>query len=342
MGETKKKCIKIIAFCLIALMIFTLVFRILWISYSSGSYREFYKEKDNTANVVLIGTSTIRRDWISLEAWRETGYNYFAMCSVAQPLPLIKYLMIESEKTQSPDLYVIDLRSMSLPGGSYVKSGDIRRVTDNMKISANRKAAIDDSLKFAGIKTSNGNRDYYFSFMYYHSMWKNISLSNITRSSVYKGYCLDSVQTTSTATTASAMGWDHNATPTMPAINKKYFDELLSYINSHKLKVLFLIPPMQFSEEDSGRLAATVDYLKAKGYNIYDANDHYAEMNIDFSKDFRNVHHMSQWGAQKFTKVFAKYITAHYNLTKHVNASETAQWNKAYADYESALKSRLK
>jgi len=51
------------------------------------------------------------------------------------------------------------MRSMSLPGKSRVSAGDIRKVTDNMKFSLNRINAIDAALDYAGIKTSNGNRD---------------------------------------------------------------------------------------------------------------------------------------------------------------------------------------
>lgn len=334
MNITLKRCIRAALFIIIALILSGMVFTVLWVPYGDGSYRDFYSERKDTANVVLIGTSNIKRDWISLEAWKETGYNYYALCSSGQPMPLIKYLMIEAQKTQSPDLFVIDMRSMSLPGKSRVSAGDIRKVTDNMKFSLNRINAIDAALDYAGIKTSNGNRDYYFSFMYYHSMWKHMSAANLRTASTLKGYSLDHLQKVSLSVADQKMGWYHSPTGTLPAENVRCLNDLLAYIRQNNLNVLFLIPPMHFSAADSARLAAAVQLIKSRGCKIYDANDHYAGMGIDFTTDYRNPHHMNQRGAVKFTSVFAKYLTEHYSFTKHNDAKQKAAWAKAYARYK--------
>jgi len=72
---------------------------------------------------------------------------------------------------------------------------------------------------------------------------------------------------------------------------------------------------MHFSAADSARLAAAVQLIKSRGCKIYDANDHYAGMGIDFTTDYRNPHHMNQRGAVKFTSVFA-------NISRNITASQ--------------------
>ena len=119
-----------------------------------------------------------------------------------------------------------------------------------------------------------------------------MSAANLRTASTLKGYSLDHLQKVSLSVADQKMGWYHSPTGTLPAENVRCLNDLLAYIRQNNLNVLFLIPPMHFSAADSARLAAAVQLIKSRGCKIYDANDHYAGMGIDFTTDYRNPHHM--------------------------------------------------
>ena len=161
----KKKIIKIVMFLFVFCILFYYVSNVLWINKQPIAY--FYKEPKDSLDVVYVGASNVYQQFNAPLAYYLYGYTTGILSSSEQPFPTIEYLIKESEKYQSPELYVIDITRVIDDLGN-LKEGAIRKTTDFMKFSKNRIDAINKLLKNIGTKKSE-YINYYFSFFMYHN-----------------------------------------------------------------------------------------------------------------------------------------------------------------------------
>ena len=144
-----KHLLKSILFLLIFVVLFCYTFKILWISENSVSY--FYDEPKNSLDVIYLGSSNAYIHFNSVLAYDLYGYTTGILSSPSQPIPLIKYLIKESQKYQTPSLYVIDITMFGYSLSSLTE-GEIRHGIDTMKFSQNRIDAINNLLSYTNIK----------------------------------------------------------------------------------------------------------------------------------------------------------------------------------------------
>ena len=170
-----KKLIKSLAFLLVLSVVLSLTFRVLWIRdnvYSKEVFRDFYGLPENSTDVVFIGASGIKEYYIVPEAFHHNGISSYALATGNQPFGAAKYVIQEAEKTQDPEVYVVDIRMLIY---DEYDEGAIRRIADPMKFSKTRTALIDDLLDYyeeCNPELEVNRMDYYFSYSTYHSRWE--------------------------------------------------------------------------------------------------------------------------------------------------------------------------
>ena len=169
-----KKVIKTIIFLFIFGILFRLVFGILWVR---TPIRDFYKEPRNSLDVVYLGSSNAYAHFNTTLAYQKYGFTTGIMAADAMPFLMVEYLIKESEKYQSPNLYVIDIARVADEFGNH-SEGDIRKSTDSMRFSYNRIQAINEILSYTDIKKSD-YINYYLSYTLYHDRWEDFLRGNL-------------------------------------------------------------------------------------------------------------------------------------------------------------------
>ncbi len=321
-----KKVIKIIAFILIFMLIWNYVFTIIWANRNSIS--QFYEEPKNSLDVVYIGSSNSYAHFNNTLAYHLYGYTTGLLASDGQPFALVEYLLKEATKYQKPNVYVIDINCITTDVG-YFNSGDVRKVTDNMKFSKNRIDAINDLIQYLPQEDQDEKLSFYFSFLTYHNSWRYIGDYSFKPISLIKGHLID--EGTAVISPEEEYVWKKEEME-LPEENKQILTDLMDYIEDEKLEVLFVIPPRSFTEENNKKLNYAARMLEDRGFKVFNANL-VDEINIDFSHDLYNSAHLNAYGATKFTKYFAKYLKDNYNLKDHRSDEKYESWNKAYEEY---------
>ena len=173
-GGKNRIVLRIAVFLLLAALLFAYFNQVLTISASDSNRKiinAFYHEEENTIDVLYLGTSASNRYFISPLAYEETGMTVFTLATMGMPLFFVPELIEEVQKTQEPQLYVIELRSV-LKDKEAITDAHIRRVTDSMKFSENRTDAIRKALDFTeGAQESDVGEDfleYYLPIIKYH------------------------------------------------------------------------------------------------------------------------------------------------------------------------------
>lgn len=325
-----KNFIKTITFITIFFMLLSYVIKILWLPPSPIS--DFYKEPKNSLDVIYIGSSNVFVHFNPVLAYETQGITTGMMSTNSQPIVLTKYLIEESRKTQNPKIYIIDL-ARAVETLDQFSEENIRQTTDEMKFSKNRINAINDTLSYKEEVNKKDYINFYFSFLMYHNKWKSISGANLTNvSNLYKGFWFHYLTTKTEPQEKFVWKQDYQELDTE---TKKIFLDLINYIKSNNLRVLFVIPPRKFNEKINSKLNTLIMEVQENNLDIINFNtyDEFIEK-IDYSTDYYNEAHFNIYGSTKFTLYFSKYLREKYNLPSHKDDEKYKSWNEEYERFK--------
>ncbi len=319
------KFIKFIVFLIIFYILWSIVFKVLWLEKANVGY--FYDEPKNSIDVVYVGSSNVLAHYNAPLAYDLHGFTVSLLATNAQPFSAIKYLLEESKKYQNPELYVIDIARVG-DEFSEDKEGYQRNVIDSLKNSKNRIDAINGMLKYTDLKKED-YINYYFSFLLYHNKWKNISKINIVgNETLYKGYLFD--EGTYKVEKQNEYQWNNEKTR-LKQENKEILEDLLDYIKANKLNVLFVVPSRVF--KNVGSINCAISIIQENGFDVINFNT-LEDFKVDYSKDFYNSAHLNVWGATKYTKYFSEYLKKYYDLPDHRNDELYNSWENEYIRFK--------
>ena len=340
MEQPQKTSKKWILHTLVFLIIFGLLF--VWVSYlfrppttDRKGLVGFYAEPENSLDVILIGGSSTYVYWAPYNAWHDYGFTSYDFSASSMSPALLKPLMQEAEKTQSPKLYVIDLRAFDVreEHPDFYSEEYLRNITDSMDYSVNRAKMVHDSYGYEQPALQYDPASY-LDLMLYHSRWQELSEDSFKYASrdvaePNKGFLF-----IKWALLAPFEKHDYSdVTDVLPLSEQtdQILHELLSYCRENDLPVLFTLNPYY---QDSPTTKARYNYIEgvvnSYGYDFLDANEYYDEMNLDFSTDFYHRDHVNLYGAEKYTRFLGNYLKEHYALEDRRSDPAYQSWNEGY------------
>lgn len=319
---------------IIFIAIFVLaLFPVSYIVRTNGDVKDrfsgFYAEKENTLDIVMIGSSPVFPYYSAPKLWGETGIAAYPLSSNMQRPAAMKYLVEEAEKTQSPSLYIFEMRMYTIADeGLSENMAYTRGVTDNLKYSGNRVRTIQ-----AMVPETEDRLSYYIDLFQYHTNWKMFALPSewknwrYQKMSPLKGFFIkDEVGPTPRPEIAGAEG---KLAP--PPEQEAYLQDLLAYLQEKQLQSLFIVSPYGVSIEDQQMFSYMGDMIEEAGYRFLNMNDHYDEIGIVFEEDFADyASHTNVVGAEKCTDYLKAYLLANYSFADKRGDARYASWDQAY------------
>ncbi|MDD4199876.1 MAG: hypothetical protein PHS19_00645, partial [Eubacteriales bacterium] len=313
------------------------------------TFKAFYAEKENTIDVIYLGTSASNRYFINPKAFHDEGISSFTLATMGMPLFYVPNLIDEVEKSQDPDLYIIELRWVDKEV-EQITDAHIRRVTDNLKMSENRHGAIKKSFEYmGGSKGALGDItykevEYLFPIIKYHSRLAQESMTvgdlKIPSSrNETKGYVM-SYNTTKQVNQFMSRLSDKREP--LSEMAETALDEVLDYCDTlpEDKQVLFVLSPYSVKKAQMPKFNTAIDIVKERGYDVINFNtpEMYQELDIDWDHDFYNSKHLNFIGAEKYTNWLTAYIKQNYNLKDHRGDAVYDSWEKAYKIYRDYVK----
>ena len=328
-----KNIIKIIIFIIILFSILYFVIKILWMELYSMAYY-LYDEPQDSIDIVYVGASNVFDHFNSVLAYNEYGYTVGLLSTQSQPFFLIKNCIIESKKYQNPDLYIIDIAKVA-DNIDDITGEKIRKTTDCMKFSKNRIDAINEALSHKKNIDKKEYINYYFSFLMYHNRWKDMSMRDFKwnafgKDILYKGYILNDKNIA--INPQEKYIWS-DKTNNLKEENKQILMELIDYIKSNNLNVLFVAPIRIYEEEIASEINDAINIIEANKFKVINFNM-MNDLNIDFSTDFIDYAHLNVYGSTKYTLYFSKYLHENYELENHKNDKNYISWENEYQRFK--------
>ena len=291
----------------------------------------FYAEKDDTLDIVMIGSSPVFPYYAAPKLWGETGIAMYPLSSNVQRPAAMKYLVEEAEKTQSPKLYIFEMRMFTMEdAGLSENMAYTRGVTDNMKYSLNRIRTIQ---ALVPKEDEEGRLSYYLDILKYHTNWKMLALpsewTNIAyqKASPLKGYEFkDEVGPLPMPDCGKAEG-----EKPIPAEQEACLRDLLDFLQRSGKDALFIVSPYGESLEDQQMFNYMEGIVNASGYAFLNMNDHYEEIGIVFEEDYADYgSHTNAIGAEKCTDFLREYLLEHYSFQDKRGDGTYQSWDASY------------
>ncbi len=359
--QTKGKTVKKGLLCIIAFVICAgLLFCYLNKVFSMGdadanrqTFKAFYAEADDTIDVMYLGTSASNRYFINPLAYEETGITCFTVATMGMPMFFVPDLVDEVQKSQDPQLYIIEMRWL-LKNRDMITDAHIRRVTDNLKYSHIKEHAL--KIAFAEMDGSKGmlgdigeyGLDYYIPILKYHGRLAEGNMSpgdfklTATKNQT-KGYVM-SFNTTKQVNQFPGRVSEKRAELSDIAENALSATlDKCDEITENGDQVLFVLSPYCCLKGQKPMFNTAFDIVRERGYPVLDFNtpEMYEEVGLDFDKDYYNSKHVNYIGAEKYTRYLTDYLTEHYDLPDHRGESGYESWDKAYESYREYVKNGI-
>lgn len=288
----------------------------------------FYEEKENTMDVMYVGGSICITAWLPYNAWESNGITSCAFGKSSMLANSVEYVIKEAEKTQNPELYIIDLRPFQYTLESY-EGKHIRALSNTIPYSKNRTDLINASIDYVwDMGNQIDKMSYYVDFLLYHgeieSFKKNTSVKHQKNSNFSsKGFFVvikhNEIKEVDNSKVYDSVPVSKNA--------ENSIKELMTYLNENNKKALFVVTPYEELEEHRAQYNYLKEIIIENGFDYFNANEHITEIGIDVKRDFYDPAHMNIFGAEKYTKYLSEYISKKYDLEDRRNNPKYSYWN---------------
>lgn len=331
---TRKQAVKSILFVLIFLGILQ---SLTYMLRTNGTVKDifvgFYAEPEDTIDVVMIGSSPVYPCYAAPQIWGEQGITCYPLSSNVQRPKASLYLVEEALKTQSPKLFVFELRMYAHEDSAMAENPAYTRgVTDNLKYSWNRINLIN-----AMVSQPSERYTYYFDIFKYHSNWKTLVLAEQYTAFRYerlhplKGYTADERVVPGEAVDYSGV----TEKMPIPPEQEETLRSLLEYLSQNELQALFLVSPMAMDEAFRMQFNYMEEIVTSYGYAYLDLNDYGEEIGIDFATDFYDGgSHTNARGSRKCSAFLGEYLARNYELGDKRGSDGYQTWDEAYAYWQ--------
>ena len=301
---------------------------------------DFYEE-ETELDVVFIGASSIYRYWNPMKAWETEGIatrNYsVSSMHLATYLPAIKDIL----QTQKPKLIVVEARRFSRKSGENpgIEMG-ARNMLDSLDYNLSRLKSVYYYCKKMDIPWEEAI-SLYIDLIQYHDNYEalttdlNWKLADNRIGDEYipeknfKGYALSSK-------TVEFEDPSENLVEGTTELNENslmLYDDLISFCQENEIPLMILAMPMVITEEEAVEINSLKEITASYGVDFVDLNQKFEELQLDFSTDFLDAHHVNVLGADKVTEYLASYLAEEYDLQDHRDDPAYASWDELYDEY---------
>ena len=291
----------------------------------------FYAEKNDTLDIVIIGSSPVFPYYVAPKLWGETGIAMYPLSSNVQRPVAMKYLVEETEKSQSPALYIFEMRMFTMEDeGLRDNMAYTRGVTDNMRYSYLRYKTIQAMVPE---DDEEGRLSFYLDIIKYHTNWKMLALPSEWANAAYckasplKGYQFkDEVGPLPMPDLSGAEG-----VTKIPEEQEAYFRDLMEFLREEGKDALFIVSPYGESLEQHRMYNYMEEIASSYGYPFLNMNNYYEEIGIVFEEDFADYgSHTNAVGAEKCTDFLKEYLQVHYDFEDKRGDEAYTSWDESY------------
>lgn len=326
----KIKAIKIILFTVMFFISLYMVNNILKLKYDEGIYslKTFYRQKNNTVDVLFLGSSQSYVHIIPSFLYNDYGISCYNLGGGIQPLWNTYYYLKEALKTQNPKLIVLDILTVFL-NTDFSENSIIIHNNFGIKSYINRMKSI-------MISSKKSHWNYFFNPLYqYHNRYSSLMSEDFLKYKGNKKY----IYWKGEVLLYNIYSNQYNFIKYTNKIqiygkSEKYYRAIIELAKKYNIPLLLIKTPTFLNDNYQGIFNSAHKIALEYNVDFINFNDNYSDYNLDFSKDFADQWgHLNYIGAKKFTEYLGKYLKTHYDLPDRRGDPKYYSW-EMNAKYE--------
>lgn len=324
MTTKRKNLVKGIIVILVFVAVIFAMDRVLMLKSEDGieQMRSFYKQKENTVDVLFLGSSKVYCQIDNGILWDNHGIASFDLGGAEAPSWVLYYYLKEALKTQKPKVIMFET-TIAGYRQDVLEEPEVWAITNNygFKVNENRINQLkDNSIKqnFYKLLLPLGS---------IHSNYNKITKDDFIDSNNsinYKGF--DSRETVVPMETP-----DMSAVTECEPVNEKhiiYIDKMIELAKENDIPFVVMVSPYGVTEEEQRYFNYIFKHCEEMGVPYIDFNRMYDELGLDFSVDMAERVHLNLSGSRKWTEYLGNYLKNNYELEDHRGDSKYASWDK--------------
>lgn len=289
----------------------------------------FYKEPENSIDVMFLGSSHIYNAVNPLVFYGESGLTGFDLASSSQDIPTSYFYMKEALQYQSPDYVILDTYGILYP--AFSEEVCYKRSLDDMRWSSAKKEAIEawqEHLENEPVLSR------IFTISDYHTRWEDLTREDFFSDDFItsvNGYC---------PYFSSASDVEHNTfgkytnLPELEEETLSYFDRLVQLCNENDMKLILISAPDTTWTEGYSSAIRQLASKYSLPFIDYNTDEMYPKTGVNDQTDWRNKNHLNAYGAEAFTRYLARYLAENHLITPADGTSAyDALWQEKTASW---------
>lgn len=280
-----------------------------------GTWNMYLEEKQNSIDIMVVGSSHAYCNVIPSQIYRDTGYSSYVLSAPCLTMPLAYYYIKEGLKTQSPKLIMLEMTGFYF--NRYM--GHAKAAIGYMPFSSNRLGAIATSAE------PDERAGLLFPMYNYHDRWEEFELSDYFKkrpdqiADINAGYTVlyqSEVQTERLERVFEYTDEDIR-------LQSQYLKKIRELCDENGIKLeLFIAPAASYVSSADKQIIFDLP----GNFELTDFNDNFDAIGLDLSRDFYDSRHLNLYGAVKFTSVLSAHIKENYSFDKC--NTDTEMWQK--------------
>lgn len=290
-----------------------------------------YEEPKDSLDVIFVGGSHSNAALSPLQMYTEQGFTSFVMYSWSQPIWTSYHYLLETLKTQSPKVVVLDSFGL-VYGNTYISDTDINNVSNQFSLkiapSWNRLQLM---LAMSRCQTDHRAFYRYSSLLMYHGRWKNLTAEDfvwpfVSHESLNKGF--GPIYTTEPFEQQLPPENIVEQQGYQPA--EEYLYRFIELSKQEGFSLVLMNIPYIMNETEYAIYARAARICRENGVAVVDYTDPAlaAEIGFDYSTDMAEHAHVNYRGAKKITSHMGSYLKENYSLPDQRQQPEFARWQQ--------------
>ena len=323
-----KLIVKGVCFCITAVLLFELLNVTMRVSdtITVASVKGFYKEPENSLDVVVIGASEVYADYCATKAWEDYGYTSYSFSVSGAPGSLYKSMAREALSKQKPKAVVFEINGFLNKDTYYERTYQLHNWIDYIPDAANRQKTIEEAID------KDKRDDFKNMFAVNHNNWKDFGgCVRTCRTRLKMQFCGQSYMK---GYACKACESDYEGKLKKKELyftkkSRKYLIDLLNYCKEQKIEnVLFARFPHQKEIANPEVLDEIGKLVEEYGYDFQNFENVKSELGIEKDDSYYNPEHMNISGSEKFTKYFGQYLVDHYDVVGNHSEEIKNSWDE--------------
>lgn len=285
----------------------------------------YFKEPENTLDVLLIGASELYTGFNSPIAWEKYGFTSYAVTYAGMQGSMYKTILKKALETQSPKLVVFEINGFLHGDKYYNYRRPIHAWFDSVGVDGEGKEFLKEHIPKENLP------EFYLPFYKYHENWRRpvICARNAATRLYLETEGISYSKSFANTNLTRKNGEIKERKITFTQKSAEYMTELLKFCREEGLEnVLFFRAPHCMKNTNLTAAQEIEKLIGSYGYRFVDFENAYGQISLDTKNDFYNLEHLNIRGMEKFTDFFGKYICDNYSVKTEHTEKTVERWNR--------------